>query len=256
MKEYGENERKIAEFVYKEMCDGCCIQIGTGGVPTAIAALLAESDLKDLGVHTELLSDSIMMLEQKGLITGAKKSIQKGLMTTSILNGTAEFMEYVKENREKFYMAPSDYVNDPHVVGQLDDFISVNGILEIDLQGHVNSESIQTRQISGTGGQLDFVMGAYRSKGGKSILCCNSTYRKKDGTVASKIHATLPEGASCTVPRAAVQYVCTEQGIVDLKGKNIWDRAELLISIAHPDFRDGLVAEAERLGIWRPSNRR
>ena len=134
MKEYGENERKIAEFVYKEMCDGCCIQIGTGGVPTAIAALLAESDLKDLGVHTELRTDSIMMLEQKGLITGAKKSIQKGLMTTSILNGTAEFMEYVKENKEKFYMAPSDYVNDPHVVGQLDDFISVNGILEIDLR--------------------------------------------------------------------------------------------------------------------------
>jgi len=253
---YGENEKKIAELVYMEMCDGCCIQIGTGGVPAAIAAVLSDSDLKDLGVHTEFLSDSVMMLERKGLINGSRKSLQKGLMTTSILNGTAEFMEYLEDNIGKFYMAPSDYVNDPYVVGQLDNFISVNGCLEIDLQGHVNSESIQTRQISGTGGQLDFMLGAYRSKGGKSILCCNSTYKKKDGTAASKIHAALPSGACCTVPRSAVQYVCTEQGIVNLKGKNIWQRAEAVISIAHPDFRDGLIVEAEKTGIWKPSNKR
>jgi len=252
---YGENENRIAEFVYKELCDGCCLQIGTGGVPAAIAALLAESDLKDLGVHTEFLSDSIMLLDQKGLITGAKKSRGKGLMTTSIMNGTAEFLEWVEENIDRIYVAPSDYVNDPYIVGQLDNFISVNGILEIDLQGHVNSESILTKQISGTGGQLDFLMGSYRSNGGKAILCCNSTYKKKDGTIASKIHPALPTGACCTDPRACVQYVCTEQGIVNLKGKNIWDRAELLISIAHPDFRDELIAGAEKLGIWRQSNK-
>lgn len=253
---FGENERKIAEYVYREMQDGCCIQIGTGAVPAAIAAVLSESDLKDLGVHTEFLSDSIMLLDQAGLINGSKKALQKGLMTTSILNGTAEFMDYVKDNVEKFYVAPSDYVNDPYVVGQMDNFISVNGCLEIDLQGQVNSESIQTRQISGSGGQLDFILGAYRSKGGKSILCCNSTYRKKDGTIASKIHAALPKGACCTTPRSAVQYVCTEQGIANLKGRSVWERAELLVGLAHPDFRDGLIAEAEDMGIWKPSNKR
>jgi len=253
---FGENEKKIAQFVYGEMSDGCCIQIGTGAVPSAITAVLAESDLKNLGVHTEFLSDSIMLLEQKGIINGSMKQLEKGLMTTSIINGSAEFMEYAEANIEKFYLAPSNYVNDPYIVGQQDNFISINGCLEIDLLGQVNSESIGTRQISGTGGQLDFLLGAYRSRGGKAILCCNSTYKKKDGAVASKIHATLPAGACCTAPRTAVQYLCTEHGIVNLKGRNVWDRAELIIGLAHPDFRDELIRKAEAMGIWRQSNRR
>lgn len=251
----GEVEYKIADHILGELSDRCCFQIGLGKVPCAIIALLAKSDLKDVGVHSELFSDGLMKLYQSGKVTNKYKNLDKGKMTTTLIQGTTELYDFVREC-EDLYIAPVNYVNDPYIIGQIDNIVSINACLEVDITGQVNSETIGTDQISGTGGQLDFVMGAYRSKNGKSIICCPSTYKKKDGTLASRIKAVLDPGTGITNPRAAVQYVCTEYGIVNIKGKNMWERAERLISIAHPDLREGLVNEAEKYGIWRRSNKR
>ena len=250
-----EVDQKIAAYITAEVEDGCCLQFGTGGVPNAVINLMADSDLKNLGIHTELFSDGMMQLAKKGRITGSNKALDKGLISYSMCTGTLECYDYLKES-DMMNPAPCDYINDPHHLEQMDKFVAVNACMEIDLQGQVNSESIGTRPFSGTGGQFDFLYGAYRSKGGKGIVCCPSTHKKKDGTLASRIKTVLPPGATCTDLRATTQYVCTEYGIVNLKGRNLWERAELLISIAHPDFREELYKEAEQCGLWRRSNKR
>ena len=147
------------------------------------------------------------------------------------------------------------YTNDPCVIGRNPKVVAVNNAIEVDLFSQVASEASGPRQISGTGGQLDFIMGAYRSEGGKGLICINSTFKKKDGTIGSRIVPTLSPGTIVTCPRSVVHYVVTEFGYVQLKAKSTWERAEALIDIAHPDFREQLIKEAESMGIWRRSNK-
>ena len=151
---------------------------------------------------------------------------------------------------------PVDYTNDPYVIGQIDNFISINNAVDMDLFGQVNAESAGLKQISGTGGQLDFVLGAYLSKGGKSFICMSSSFETKTGERKSRIRATLTPGSIVSDPRSAIHYLVTEYGMVNLKGVTNWQRAERIISIAHPDFRDELIQEAEKMHIWRKSNKR
>jgi acyl-CoA hydrolase len=152
--------------------------------------------------------------------------------------------------------APVDYTNDVRVIAQIDNFISINNAVDVDLFGQVSAESSGIRQISGAGGQMDFVMGAYLSNGGKSFICLSSTFTDKTGKTTSRIRPTLVEGSAVTDTRPTTEYVVTEYGMVNLKGLSTWERAEKLISIAHPDFRDELIQEAEKMHIWRRTNKR
>jgi len=207
-----EQEGKIAGFVLGELCDGACVQIGYGGVPNAVAHLIAESGLKDLGVQTELLPEGLMKLYKAGRITGVKKGVDIGKMTASFVLGTQELFDFVHECPDVL-MCSASYTNNPYVIAQNDHFISVNACLEVDLMGQICSESVGYNTITGTGGQLDFVLGAQLSKEGKSIICTPSTYTRKDGKTVSRIVASLMPGGAITVPRACAHYVTTEYGI-------------------------------------------
>ncbi|MBR4182559.1 MAG: butyryl-CoA:acetate CoA-transferase, partial [Lachnospiraceae bacterium] len=178
----------------------------------------------------------------------------KGLQVYGFGCGTKKMYDYINENPE-LMSAPIDYTNDVRTIAAIDDFISINNAVDLDLFAQVNAESAGVKHISGAGGQLDFVLGAYLSKGGKSFICCSSTYKAKDGTVKSRIRPTLDQGSIVTDTRANVQYLVTEYGCVNVKGLSTWQRAEAIISIAHPDFRDELIAAAENMKIWRRSNR-
>jgi len=249
-----ELDQKIGSYIMQQLHDGCCLQIGFGKVSMAVTSLIAQSDLKDLGIHTELMSDSLMKVYNAGLVTNRCKAINKGQIVYTVAAGSHQLYDFVTSNKD-MYGAPVDYVNDVYLIGQNDNVVSINSCLEFDLTGQVSAESIGTRQISGTGGQLDFILGAYRSKGGKSIIACPSTYKKKDGTIASRIVPALTPGAGITDPRMCTHYLCTEHGIVNIKGASMWERIERTISIAHPDFRDELAGEAEKLGFWTRSNK-
>ena len=224
-------------------------------MPNTVGALIAESDLKDLGVHTEMYVDAFVDIAKAGKITGKNKSLDYGRQVYAFAAGTKKLYDYVNMNPEVMG-APVDYTNDVRVIAQLDNFISINNIVDLDLFGQVNAESAGTKQISGTGGQLDFAMGAYLSNGGKSFICLSSSMKGKDGELKSRIVPTLTPGSICTDPRSTVQYLVTEYGMINLKGLNTWERAEKIISIAHPQFRDELIASAEKMGIWRKSNKR
>ena len=250
-----EVDRKVADLIVEQIPNGACLQLGIGGMPNTVGALIADSDLKDLGVHTEMYVDAFVDIARAGKITGAKKNLDRGRQVFAFGIGTDKLYDYVRENPE-LMAAPVDYTNDVRVIAQLDNFISINNIVDLDLFGQLNAESAGTRHISGTGGQLDFVMGAYASQGGKSFICLSSTMKAKDGSLKSRIVPTLTNGSICTDPRSTVQYLVTEYGMINLKGLNTWERADKIISIAHPDFRDDLIKEAEKMHIWRRSNKR
>jgi acyl-CoA hydrolase len=197
--------------------------------------------------------DAFVDLSQKGKITGCRKNIDRFRQVFAFGAGTRKLYDFIHDNPE-IMSCPSDYVNDVNRIAQIDNFMSINNAMEVDLFGQISSESSGTKQISGTGGQLDFVMGAYLSKGGKSFICLSSTYGKP-GDVKSRIVPTLKQGSIVTASRTCAQWVVTEHGKVNLKGKSTWERAEALISIAHPDFRDELIKAAEEMKIWRKSNR-
>ena len=224
-------------------------------MPNAIGKMIAESDLKDLGIHTEMYVDAFVDMAEAGRITGAKKNFDRGLQTFAFAAGTKKMYDYLDNNPE-IKSASVDYVNHYDRVASLDKFISINNAIDIDLYGQVNAESAGTRQISGAGGQLDFVLGAYGSRGGKTFICMSSTFKNKDGSLASRIRPTLAPGSIVTDARPNTMYVVTEYGAVNLKGLSSWQTAEALISIAHPDFRDQLIAEAEKMHIWKRSNKR
>ena len=248
-------DQAVAKYIVNEIPDGACLQLGIGGMPNAVGSLIAESDLKDLGVHTEMYVDAFVDIAKAGKITGLRKNIDKGRQVYAFGAGTQKLYDYVNENPECM-SAPVDYTNDIRQISALDNFMSINNAVDIDLYGHINAESAGTKQISGAGGQLDFVLGAYLSNGGKSFICMSSTFKKKDGTVESRIKPTLDNGSIVTDTRANVHYFVTEYGIVNLKGLSAWQKTEAIISVAHPDFRDQLIKEAEKMHIWKRSNKR
>ncbi|MDY3282223.1 butyryl-CoA:acetate CoA-transferase [Dysosmobacter sp.] len=250
-----EVDRAVANLIVSRIPNGACLQLGIGGMPNAVGSLIAQSDLKDLGVHTEMYVDAFVDMALAGKINGSKKAIDRGLQTFAFGAGTRKLYDYLHENPQ-CRACPVDYTNDARVIAQLDNFVSINNAVDVDLFGQVNAESSGIRHISGAGGQQDFVLGAYLSRGGQSFICCASTVRGKDGSVQSRIRPTLREGSVVTDTRCNVQYLVTEYGMVNLKGASTWERAERVISIAHPDFREELIQEAERMKIWRRSARR
>ena len=245
----------IAKLVVEEIPNGACLQLGIGSVPNAIGKMIAESDLKNLGIHTEMYVDAFVDIAKAGKITGARKSIDKGRQVYTFAAGTQKLYDYIDGN-PACMAAPVNYVNDVRTISSLDNFVSINNAVEVDLFGQVASESSGIRHISGAGGALDFVLGAYLSKGGKSFICCSSTVKNKDGSVKSRLTPYITPGGIITATRANIHYLVTEYGMVNLKGTSTWQRAEKIISVAHPDFRDELIAEAEKMHIWKQSNKR
>ena len=245
----------VAKLVTPEIPDGACLQLGIGGMPNTIGSMIAQSDLKDLSVHTEMYVDAFVDMAAEGKITGRHKAVDRGRQVFAFAAGTKKLYDYVDHNPDVM-AAPVNYVNDVRVIAQIDNFISINNAIDMDLFGQINAESAGTKHISGTGGQLDFAMGAYLSKGGKSFICMSSTVTGKDGVTKSRIVPTLSPGTIVTDPRSCVHYVVTEYGMINVKGLSTWERAEAAISIAHPDFRDQLIKDAEKMGIWRRSNKK
>lgn len=250
-----EIDKAVARQVVERIPNGACLQLGIGGMPNAVGMLLCESDLRDMSVHTEMYVEAFVDLSLCGKISGANKSIDHGRQTYSFAAGSQRVYDFLDDNR-MCMAAPVSYVNDIRTIAAIDNFMSINNAVDIDLYGQVSSETSGIRHISGAGGQQDFVLGAYLSNGGKSFICLSSTFKKKDGTLASRIRPTLAEGSIVTDTRVNTMYVVTEYGCVNLKGLSSWERAEALISIAHPDFREELIQAAQKQKIWYHSNKR
>jgi acyl-CoA hydrolase len=236
-------EQKIAEYIMSLIEDGASLQLGIGGIPDAVLSLL--QDRRDLGIHTEMISDGLMRAIEAGVITNARKSIHPRKVIATFALGSQELYEFI-HNNPLFEMHPADYTNDPFVVAQVDGIVAINSAIEVDLTGQVCSDSIGYTIYSGFGGQVDFIRGAARAKNGKPIIALPATAKK--GQV-SRIVPHLKEGAGVVTSRGDVHYVATEFGIANLHGKSLRERAELLIQIAHPDFREELqtFAKARKL---------
>lgn len=235
-------DRAVGRLITAEIEDGACLQIGIGGMPNAVCTQLLEGNAKDLGVHTEMLTDGIIDLYKAGRITGSRKTVNPGKIGYTFALGSRRLYDTLHRNAD-LQCYPVDHTNPPHIIMQNDRVVSINNTTQIDLQGQAASESDGHRHISGTGGQLQFVRGAYASKGGKSFICLSSTYDKR-GERKSRIVLNLTAGNIVTTPRSDVMYVVTEYGMVNLKGKSVPERAKALISIAHPDFRETLERQA------------
>lgn len=253
-REPSDVDRKIAALIFPYLHDGLTLQLGIGGMPNALGSLIAASDLKDLGMHTELMSDGYLDLYQAGKMTNDKKPFLRGKGVFSICMGSTALYEFLDHNLD-ILSAPMYYVNDPHTIAALDDFVSINSCIAVDLYGQVCSESAGTRQISGTGGQLDFVTGAYEAARGKAFLAMPSSRVDKKGVRHSNILPKFTAGDIITTPRTQAPYMVTEYGVANLSGLATWQRAEALISIAHPDCREELIKAAEQQHIWRRSNK-
>ncbi|MEO8391916.1 MAG: acetyl-CoA hydrolase/transferase C-terminal domain-containing protein [Chloroflexota bacterium] len=238
----GEASSKIQEEIAKAIAplipDGATLQTGIGGIPDAVLHHL--QDHKNLGIHTELFSDGVMQMIEAGVITNSAKSIHAGKVIAGFVLGTKALYDYIDDN-PIFELHPTEYVNDPFIIAKNDRMISINSALEVDLTGQVCADSIGHQFYSAVGGQLDFVRGASRSKGGKAIIALPST--TKGGSV-NRIVPALKPGAGVTTTRNDVQYVVTEHGVADLYGRTIAQRAQALINIAHPEFREQLLAFA------------
>lgn len=249
-------DKAIARLVVPQIPDGACLQLGIGRTPNAIGRQIAASDLRDLGVHSELYAEAFVDLDLAGKLTGARKSFDRGLQTYAVALGSRRLYEHIGRSRSCM-AAPVEYVNDVSRLARMERLISVNGAVDVDLFGQVSSETSGLRHISGAGGQLDFVLGAYLSPGGKSFICFPSTVTdKRTGQTVSRIRPTLAEGSVVTCPRNVVQYLVTEYGMVNVKGLTVWQRAEAIIGLAHPSFRDELIRQAERNGLWRRTNKK
>ena len=248
-------DRQIAANIFPYLRDGITLQLGIGGMPNSLGELIAGSDLRDIGMHTELMSDGYLQLYRAGKITNLRKELDRGKGVFSICNGSRALYDFLDGNIA-LMSAPMRYVNDPAVIRQFRNFVSINGCIAMDLYGQVCSESSGTRQISGTGGQLDFITGAYQSENGKAFLTMSSCYMDKQGAVHSRILPKFGDGSIITTPRTQAPYMVTEYGVANLSGRSTWERAEAIISIAHPDFREALIAAAGEQRIWRRSNKR
>lgn len=235
-------DRAVGKLIAAEVEDGTCLQIGIGGMPNAVCTQLLDSTATDLGIHTEMMTDGLAELYLAGKITNAKKQLNPGKTAFTFALGSQRLYDTINRN-DDFLCLPVDQTNLPHMIMQNKRVMAINNTTQIDLQGQVASESDGLRHISGTGGQLQFVRGAYASEGGKSFICLSSTYSKR-GDPRSRIVLSLTQGNIVTAPRTDMMYVVTEFGMVNLKGKSVAERAELLISIAHPDFREDLERQA------------
>jgi 4-hydroxybutyrate CoA-transferase len=234
--ELTETEIQIGRHVAELIADGCCLQLGIGGIPDAVLRNL--TGFQDLGVHSEMISDGVQHLVEKGVITGRKKTIHNGKIIVNFLMGTRQFYDWVDDN-PMIEMKAVTYTNDPYVVARNKNMVAINSALEVDLLGQVCADTLGPRQFSGVGGQLDFVRGARMSEGGKAIIALPSTAK-----TSSRIVAALKPGAAVTTSRNDVDYVVTDCGIASLKGKTVRDRMKALINIAHPEFREGLTKSA------------
>jgi acyl-CoA hydrolase len=232
--------RQIGHYAASLIPDGATLQMGIGRIPDAVMSCL--SDRNDLGIHTEMFSDGAMALVQSGVVTGRRKKLLPGKAVTSFVMGTRALYDWVHDN-PVIEMRPSSFTNDPFQIARNDDMVAINSALAVDLTGQVAADSIGSRFFSGIGGQVDFIRGSARSKGGKPVIALPST--AKGGTV-SRIVAVLEEGAGVVTSRGDIHYVVTEYGVADLWGRNIRQRAQSLISIAHPDFRGELVSAARQ----------
>ncbi|MCL1833760.1 MAG: butyryl-CoA:acetate CoA-transferase [Leptospirales bacterium] len=247
-------DHTIANIIMNEIQDGATLQLGIGALPNIVGLLIAESDLKDLGFHSEMLTDSCVDLYEAGKFTGSKKQVDHFKMAYTFALGTKKLYDFLHYN-PTCASYPVNYINDPRIIALNPKVVSINNALEVDLFSQVSSETVGTRHISGTGGQLDFILGAFNSVGGKGIIALSSTFTDKNGNMKSRIVPALAAGSVVTTPRSLVHYIVTEYGIVMLKGKSTWERAEDLISIAHPDFRDDLIKEANNMNLWVRSNK-
>ncbi len=239
----GDLEKKIGENVAALIPDGATLQLGIGAIPDAVLLFLGNK--KDLGIHSEMFSDGVVFLAESGVVTNSKKTINHGKFIAAFLMGTQKLYDFVNNNPDVI-MLPVDQVNDPYIIGQNQNMISINSALQVDLMGQVNAEMIGSRQFSGIGGQVDFVRGASRSLGGKSIIALPST---ASGGTISRIAVDLDHGAAVSTSRNDVHCIVTEYGVANLRGKSLRERACALISIAHPDFRADLEAAAKAKGV-------
>jgi 4-hydroxybutyrate CoA-transferase len=235
--EIGPVERKIGDYCAELINDGACLQFGIGAIPNAIAESIKTK--KDLGIHTEMFTDSIIDLIEEGIINGSRKNLHKGKAVATFIMGTKKLYDFVNDN-PFIEMHTVDYTNDPCIIGEIDNMVSINSSLQVDVLGQAISEAIGIAQYSGVGGQVDFARGASRSQNGKSILAFPSTAQ---GGKISRIVPRIPDGAVVTTSRNDVQYMVTEYGIANLRGKSCGQRARELIAIAHPDFREQLTKE-------------
>jgi acyl-CoA hydrolase len=232
-----EVERRIGASIRGLIEDECTVQMGIGGIPDTVYAMM--DGLKDIGIHTEMLSDGAMRAIEAGIVTGTAKRIHPGKAVITFALGTDALYDFL-DNNPLIEGHPVDHVNDPFVIGQHENFVAINSAIEVDLTGQVCSDSIGTRIYSGFGGQVDFIRGAARSSGGKPIIALPSTARS-----FSRIVPMLKPGAGVVTSRADVHYVVTEHGIAHLFGRNLRQRAEALIGIAHPDHREELERAAK-----------
>ncbi len=236
--------QKIAGFIAELIPDGATMQMGIGAIPDAVLKYLR--DKKDLGVHSELFSDGVIDLVNEGVLTGARKSLHPGKIIAGFILGTKKLYDWVDDN-PLIELHRTEYINDPFVIAQNERMVAINSAIEVDLTGQVCADSIGPRLYSGVGGQLDFIYGASRSKGGVPVIALPSTTMLKDGTLVSRIAGMLKQGAGVVTSRNHVRFVVTEYGVADLYGKSIRQRAGQLIGIAHPDFRAELEKQANEL---------
>lgn len=243
-----DKDRTIGNYIADLVEDGATIQLGIGGIPNAVADALKHK--KDLGIHTELFNDGMVDLIEAGVVTNDKKTLHRGVSVATMVVGSQKAYDFIDQN-PGFAMMDGSYVNDPYVIAKNYKQTSINTTLEVDLTGQCCSESLGARQFSGTGGQADTAIGAQMSEGGKSIIALYSTtFSKAKGHEISKIVPTLAPGAAVSLQRNNVEYIVTEYGVARLKGRTIKERVDALIGIAHPDFREDLRKEANRLMLW------
>ena len=237
-----EVTRRIGQHIAELIEDGSTLQMGIGAIPDAVLSFLG--DKHDLGIHTEMFSDGILPLVDGGVITGRRKTLYPGKIVSSFCMGTRALYDFV-DNNPSIEFHPTEVVNDPFIIAQNEKMIAINAAIEVDMTGQVCADSIGERFYSGIGGQVDFLRGAARSRGGKPIIALPSTAALRDGKMLSRIVSNLKPGAGVVTSRGDVHYVVTEWGVASLHGKSIRERAQSLIAIAHPDFRDALQAAAQ-----------
>jgi acyl-CoA hydrolase len=242
---FTEVERKIGHFIAELIEDGSTLQLGIGGIPDAVLSALKER--RDLGIHTEMVSDGVMEAIEAGIITGAKKTFHPNKVILTFILGSKKLYDF-SDNNPVFEAHPTDYTNHPFNVSRNENMIAINSAIEVDITGQVCSDSVGTFIYSGFGGQVDFIRGAAHSKGGKPIIALPSTAKNDE---ISRIVPFLKQGAGVVTTRADVKYVVTEYGVANLHGRNLQERTVALINIAHPKFRPDLIKEAKKRFLLR-----